>query len=221
LVALPARAPMPAEALARSAVHEAGHAVVALTHGKEIHYAEVCREVLTDSDVFNGGCVAINRPQSEIYLRTKSQVLMMVRHLLGGLAAEEVVFGDKGDGGWSDLKEATFWCARMWLSTGQQDQLTFLSETESDTVLSTLKSRPDVQKKVEALLQECMSEVKTIIEKRRDDVRKLANALIERGRLSGDEIAQLLKPKDRLRLLKSMQKPEELFEFPEAYYECA
>lgn len=221
LAALPARAPMPAEALARSAIHEAGHAVVALTHGKKIDYAEVCREVLSDSGEFNGGCVAIIRPQSEIYLRTKSQVLMMVRHLLGGLAAEEVVFGDKGDGGWSDLKEATFWCARMWLSTGQQDQLTFLAETEIDPVLATLKSRPDVQKKVESLLQECMSEVKTIIEKRRDNVRKLANALIERGRLTGDEITQLLKSKTRLRLLKSMQKPEELFEFPEAYYECA
>jgi len=221
MAALPARAQMPAEALARSAIHEAGHAVVALTHGKEIEYAEVCRAVLSDSGEFNGGCVAIIRPPSEIYLRTKSQVLTMIRHLLGGLAAEEIVFGDKGDGGWSDLKEATFWCARMWLSTGQQDQLTFLSETESDTVLSTLKSRPDVQKKVEALLQECMSEVKTIIEKRRDDVRKLANALIEKGRLSGDEINQLLKPKARLRLLKSMQKPEEFFDFPEAYYECA
>ncbi|MCX2696223.1 AAA family ATPase [Ochrobactrum chromiisoli] len=221
LAALPARTPMPAEALARSAVHEAGHAIIAIEYEKEIDYAEVCREVLTDSGEFNGGCVAIIRPPSEIYLRTKSQVLTMVRHLLGGLAAEEIVFGDKGDGGWSDLKEATFWCARMWLSTGQQDQLIFLAEAEVDPVLSTLKSRPDVQKKVESLLQECMSEVKTIIEKRRDNVRKLANTLIERGRLTGDEITQLLKSKTRLRLLKSMQKPEELFEFPEAYYECA
>ena len=221
LAALPARDPMPAEALARSAVHEAGHAVVALTHGKKIQYAEVCREVLTDSGEFNGGCVAISRPPSEIFLRTKSQILTMVRHLLGGLAAEEVVFEDKGDGGWADLKEATFWCARMWLSTGQQDQLIFLAETEVEPVLSTLRSRPDIQKKVEELLQECMSEVKTIIERRRDDVRKLANALIERGRLSGNEINQLLKPKVRLRLLKSMQKPEEEHYFPEAYYECA
>lgn len=223
LAALPARAPMPAEALARSAVHEAGHALVALEYNKEIHFAEVCREVLEDSDGFNGGCVAINRPASEIYLRTESQILRMIKHLLGGLAAEEIVFGDKADGGWSDLKEATFWCARMWLSTGQQDQLIFLAETEIDPVLATLKSRPDVQKKVEALLQECMFEVKSIIERRREDVRKLADALIQRGRLSGDEIAEVLasKPKPRLRLLKSMQKPEEFFEFEEAYYECA
>ncbi|MCH4539452.1 AAA family ATPase [Ochrobactrum sp. A-1] len=221
MAALPARAQMPAEALARSAVHEAGHAIIAIEYEKEIDYAEVCREVLSDSGEFNGGCVAIIRPPSEIYLRTKSQVLTMVRHLLGGLAAEEIVFGDKGDGGWSDLKEATFWCARMWLSTGQQDQLIFLAETEVEPVISALKARPDIQKKVETLLQECMSEVKTIIERRRDDVRKLANSLIEKGRLTGDEISQLLKPKVRLRLLKSMQKPEELFEFQEVYYECA
>lgn len=221
LAALPARSAMPAEALARSAVHEAGHALIATEFGKEIEYAEVCREVLSDSGEFNGGCVAIIRPPSEIYLRTKSHVLLMVKHLLGGLAAEEIVFGEKGDGGWSDLKEATFWCARMWLSTGQQDQLIFLAETEVEPVLSTLRSRPDIQKKVETLLQECMSEVKSIIEGRRDDVRKLAEALVERGRLSGDEINKLLAPKARLRLLKSMQKPDEDHHFPEAYYECA
>jgi hypothetical protein len=221
LAALPARSPMPAEALARSAVHEAGHALIAIEFGKEIEYAEVCREVLSDSGEFNGGCVAIIRPPSEIFLRTKSQVFLMVKHLLGGLAAEEIVFGERGDGGWFDLKEATFWCARMWLSTGQQDQLIFLAETEIEPVISALKSRPDIQIKVEALLQECMTEVKAIIEKRRDDVRKLAEALVERGRLTGNEINKLLAPKARLRLLKNMQKPEEFFEFAEAYYECA
>ena len=221
--ALPARVPMPASVLAMSAVHEAGHAVVALEIGKKVLEAQVTREVLADANAFDGGYVRIERSEGEIYLRSKEQVLSMIRHLLGGLAAEDVFFGQRNDGSSADLKEATWWAARMWLSTGQQDRLTYLSSTEPDPVLAVLKSRLDIQGEVEELLQRCMSEVKTLIERRRSDVQKLAEALVERGRLSGDEITELLasKPRPRLRLLKSMQQRDEDIYFGEAFYECA
>ncbi len=221
--ALPARAPMPAKVLAMSAIHEAGHAVVALQSGKKISYAEVTREVLVDSKSFDGGCVSVSRPDAEVYLRSRSQIVVMIHHLLGGLAAEDIFFGERNDGGESDLREATFWAARMWLSTGQQDILTSFVSSDIDPVLAALKTRPDIQKKVEELLQQCMSDVKAVIERRRADVRKLADALIERGRLSGNEINALLapKPRQRLRLLKSMQQRDDDHVFGEAYYACA
>lgn len=223
MAALPTRVPMPASVIAMSAVHEAGHAIIALEIGKKILEAKVTREVLADANAFDGGYVRIERPEGEIYLRSKEQMLSMIRHLLGGLAAEDVFFGQRNDGGSADLKEATWWAARMWLSTGQQDRLTYLSSTELDPVLATLKSRFDIQGKVEELLQQCMSEVKTLIERRRSDVQKLAEALVERGRLSGDEITELLipRPKRNFRLLKSMQPRNEEYEFVEAFYECA
>ena len=206
-----------------SAIHEAGHAVVALQSGKKISYAEVTREVLVDSKSFDGGCVSVSRPDAEVYLRSRSQIVVMIHHLLGGLAAEDIFFGERNDGGESDLREATFWAARMWLSTGQQDILTSFVSSDIDPVLAALKTRPDIQKKVEELLQQCMSDVKAVIERRRADVRKLADALIERGRLSGNEINALLapKPRQRLRLLKSMQQRDDDHVFGEAYYACA
>ena len=223
LAALPTREPMPAQVLAMSAVHEAGHGIIALEYGKTIKFAQVTRDILTDSNSFDGGCVSIVRSDAEIYLRSKNQIVLMIKHLLGGLAAEDIFFGERNDGGEADLKEATWWAARMWLSTGQQDRLTYLSSTEPDPVLAVLKSRLDIQGEVEELLQRCMSEVKTIIEQRRDDVRRLADALVERGRLSGDDITKLLipRPKRNFRLLKSMQQREEEYEFGEAFYECA
>ncbi len=222
MAALPTRVPMPASVIAMSAVHEAGHAIIALEIGKKILEAKVTREVLADANAFDGGYVRIERPEGEIYLRSKEQMLSMIRHLLGGLAAEDVFFGQRNDGGSADLKEATWWAARMWLSTGQQDRLTYLSSTELDPVLAALESRPDIQRRVEELLQQCMLEAKAIIEQRRDDVQKLVDALVERGRLSGGEITELLssKPKRSLRLLKSMQQRAEYFDLAEAFYEC-
>ncbi|WP_455296571.1 AAA family ATPase [Brucella pituitosa] len=205
--ALPARVPMPAKTLERSALHEAGHAIVALEIEKVVLEAKVTREFEADKDAFDGGSVSIARAPDEMYLRSKSSTIRLIQQLLGGLAAEDVFFGERADGGWGDLREATYWAARMELSTGQCGQLVFLAAVDSEAVLSSLKGRPDIQKRVEQTLQQCMSEARAIIEQRRSDVRMLADALIERGHLSGGEIDDLLalKPTQRIRLLESRQ----------------
>ncbi len=222
LAALPERASMPARALEMSAIHEAGHAIVAFEIGKTVLVTEVAREHEVEKSTFDGGFVRIARDPDDVFLRSKTSSLRMISQLLGGLAAEEIFFGERNDGGWMDLKEATFWAARMWLSTGQQDTLTFLTAPEVEPVLAALKARPDVQSKVEKLLQQCMAEAKRILERRRDDVLTLANALVEHGRLSGDEIKVLLAPKPfRLRLLKPRQYGNEDFDLGGPAYECA
>lgn len=220
--ALPARALMPAETVAKSAIHEAGHAIVALEIGKKVLEATVTREVLVDADSFDGGYVRIERPEDEIYLRSKGQVHSMIVQLLGGLAAEDVFLNERNDGGSDDLRQATFWVARMETSTGQADGLIYLASPDEDSVLAALKGRPDIQKKVEAILQTCMSEARAIIEQRRNDVRKLADALVERGRLSGNEIDELMahRSKQLLRLRKSKQRLDDDLYYGEAFYEC-
>lgn len=222
LAALPARKLMPAKALEMSAIHEAGHAIVALDQGKTVQFAQVTKEVLGEECSFDGGMVSIQRPESEIYLRSKSQLEIIVQHLMGGLAAEDIFLGERNDGGSDDLRQATFWAARIWLSTGQDDSLTFWAPPDMEPVLAALRIRPDVQQKVEKLLQQCMKEARLILERRRSDVRLLADALIERGRLSGDEIRELLAQKPtRLRLIKPRLHCNEDFDLGEPAYECA
>ncbi len=220
LAALPARVSMPAKTLEMSAIHEAGHAIVALENGKTVLFAQVTREIEADSDSFAGGCVSVLRSPDEIYMRSKSHTLQHIRHLLGGLAAEDVFYKERNDGGWSDLREATFLAARMEMSTGQSGQLAFLANSDMDAVLAALKNRLDIQKRVEETLQECMSEARAIVERRRDDLRKIADSLVERGRLAGNEIDELLtaNPK-RIRLLKRMQHDVD-YDFGDFFYAC-
>jgi cell division protease FtsH len=222
MAALPARKLMPAKALEMSAIHEAGHAIVALEQGKTVQFAQVTKEIVGEESSFDGGLVSIQRPESEVYLRSKSQLEIIIQHLMGGLAAEEIMLGERNDGGSDDLKQATFWAARMWLSTGQDNSLTFYASPDLEPVLAALRIRPDVQAKVEKLLQQCMKEARLILERRRDDVQKLADALVARGRLTGDEINVLLTPKPtRLRLIKSKQTCDEDVDLGRPAYECA
>ncbi|KAB2715341.1 AAA family ATPase [Brucella intermedia] len=204
LAALPARVPMPAKTLEMSAIHEAGHAIVAIEIGKKVLEAKVTREVLADANAFDGGYVRIERGEGEIYLRSKSQTRRMILQLLGGLAAEDIVFGERNDGGSSDLREATWWAARMEMSTGQSDRLIYLAAADMEPVLAILKGRLDIQQKVEETLQQCMSEARAIVARRRDDVRKIADALVEHGHLTRNEINELLPPNPKpIRLLCS------------------
>lgn len=219
--ALPKRSKMPAAALEMNAIHEAGHAVVALELGRTVLSAKVTLEVVEVADqLFEGGSVSVERGNDNKYSRSTTYSREMILQLLGGLAAEDELFGQRNDGGWADLKEATWWSARQWISTGQKDALTYLSDPDAKSVLQVLKLRSDVQKKVEEELQSCMKEVKLIIKRRHSDVRKIADALIERGEISGEDISNLLAPKPKIRLLSRMQeRPDDIYE--ESFYECA
>ncbi len=68
------------------------------------------------------------------------------------------------------IKEATFWAARMEISTGQSDCLLYQAAADMEPVLTTLKGGQDTQKAVEEKLQACMAEARALIARRRDDV---------------------------------------------------
>ncbi|MGU3401328.1 AAA family ATPase [Brucellaceae bacterium D45D] len=220
LNALPARMPMPANILAVLAIHEAGHAIVALENGSEIAEAVVAREFIRGSNEVCGGFVSVRESEAHC-LHSQAETYKAIRRALGGLAAEDVFLGERHDGGLDDIRQATYRAARMEMSTGQAAQLTFISNPDVDSILSALKPRLDIQKRVETVLQKCMSEAKNIIERRQDDVKKLADALIEHGRMTGAEITELLaKQPKRIRLLKHMkERSEEFDEYP--FYQYA
>jgi len=219
LNALPRRVAMSPQNLERAAIHEAGHAIVALELGKQVVRAEVRREVIEGVDSQFGGFVAVRVTESERHVMTSSQILDTVKQLLGGLAAEDIFFEERSDTGTYDLRVATHWLARMYLCTGQSGSLTYLSDP--DNALTALRLYPDIRKQVEESLQNSMREATVIIERRRSDVRRLADALQAHENLSGEQINGLLNLKRRgIRLLKSMHEREE-FENAGSRYEYA
>lgn len=212
VAALPELVAIAPETLRVIATHEAGHAVIFLENGLELHSARISKHAEASSNSFFGGVVSAVQKSDSLYLRSKTENLARVRQLLGGLAAEDLFFKQRSDGGTSDLKEATYLLARMELVTGQCDRLIYLADSDYESVFAMLKVRPDIQKSVEKTLQQCMSEAKEILERRRSDVQKIAAALLKNECLTGDEIDKLLTPaKPKLRLLSRMRESEDSY----------
>lgn len=219
VAALPELVAITPETLRVVATHEAGHAVVFLDNGLDLHSAWISTHTEANSNSFAGGAVSAVQKSDSLYLRSKTENLARVRQLLGGLAAEDLFFRQRSDGGTTDLKEATYILARMELVTGQCDRLIHLADSDYESVFAMLKVRPDIQKSVEQTLQQCMSEAKAIVERRREDVQKIAAVLLKNEFMTGDEIAALLTPaRPKLRLIAPTVSEDD--DLTEDFYEC-
>ncbi len=217
--ALPELVAISPETLRVIATHEAGHAVVFLDNGLSLHSARVSKHASASDSAFAGGMVSAIQKNDSVYLRSKTENLDRVRQLLGGLAAEDLFFKERSDGGASDLREATYLVARMEMVTGQCGRLLYLADGDYESVFAVLKARLDIQKSVEQTLQQCMSEARAIVERRREDIQKIAAALLKNEYLTGDQIAELLTPaKPKLRLIATTVSEDD--DLMEGFYEC-
>ncbi|MHC2364188.1 AAA family ATPase [Rhizobium leguminosarum] len=192
---LPRRMPISKEYQWAIAVHEAGHAIVGSILGSEpLSSLAIEDSISPDTDVqaLGGASFEIEPARRQ----TRSYYLGHIATLLGGIAAELVVFGDFADGAGSsihsDLQLATR-CATMvegplamgssWLSDG-------------DTSLRSLSEaryrNPLLEHRVEALLAQQMKVAVEALRQRENEVRALAAALMERKQLSGDEVRAMI-----------------------------
>ena len=204
---LPKPIVIPPEDMRRSAVHEAGHAIVGHALGMRLHEISISPVVYLNASaipVFKGGGCDLEKRKD--FTDTRDSYLSDVAVSLAGLAAEEVILGSRGDGGgWSekgDLFQATLICARMETTPGLGRTLAVLAPSSGrDDVMRVFRGHPVVQAAVEQTLREQFDRAKDIITRRKADVERLASVLLERHRILGDEAIAILDSQPRLELI--------------------
>lgn len=201
---LPALVPIPADTLWRVAVHEAGHAVVGLEAGRwRIVKAEVALAMADTVGQQRAGGVVWDEKSG--YLSSADDYRARIVRGMGGLAAEEVVFGNRTDGGGgiagSDLHSATLTAAAMEASMGLGSGLVYLSTVDPDELNRLLQFDHLTRSRVEKTISDCYAQAKRTASSRRADVERLAHMLRERGRLSGEEVMEILDQQPRLKLV--------------------
>ncbi len=167
------------------AYHEAGHAVV----GHVIAEADPVHKVSIISRGMMGG-FTMSLPEEDRTLISRNKMRADLAFLLGGRAAEELVFNDITSGASNDLERVTklarSMVTRMGMSEelgpmvyGQKEELIFLGReiSEQRDYSESVAERIDTE--VTVLISEAYDRAKEILTKYRIQLDNIANRLIE------------------------------------------
>src|SRR5438093_11982626 len=101
------------------AYHEAGHALMSHLMGEALVVQKVT--IVSRGEALG---YTFNLPAEERYLRTKEELIDMMKVFLAGRAAEQVVFGRVTNGAADDLEKATELARAMVFEYGMSDVVT-------------------------------------------------------------------------------------------------
>lgn len=166
--------------LLKTARHEAGHALVSFMSGNTPSYLTVVARG-------NHGGYMQYESEEDKAIYTKEEILDKVRTALAGRAAEIVYYGKKdgiSTGASGDLAFATKMAESMICSYGMDEGfgMAVMSDVKSDAV----------REKVNEILSEELKKAIEIIEDNKKYIDALCDQLLEKNRLSGDEIEKIL-----------------------------
>jgi ATP-dependent Zn protease len=172
------------------ATHEAGHATVAWLVGKSRKL-----EVLSIIKRKEALGLLAHSDREERFLNSQSELEARVEIALGGLAAEEVFFGEISSGPAGDLKTATYVAALMVGSLGMDGTL-FSYEAmhmpSSANIVAKVASSDEGKARIEERLSAARLRVRAMLTENRHVVEALRDALLERHELIGDEILEVI-----------------------------
>jgi len=169
-----------------TAYHEGGHALVALkTEGAlPVHKATV---------VPRGQALGmvLQVPDKEEISVTKKQLNARLAGLLGGRAAEEIIFGEEEitSGASSDFQQATKLAYSMISKWGMNDNIGTLYLDKENM---SEKQREMIDLEVQNLLKRQYDTAKKVLKENEKSLHSLANALLEHETLTGEEIKQII-----------------------------
>lgn len=180
------------------AYHEAGHALV-------MHHLPNCDPVHKISIIARGMALGYTMPlpEEDRYLQRKSKFLDELAGLLAGRAAEEIVFGDITTGAANDLEQATKLARAMVtrygmseklgpMTFGEKQELVFLGKEIGEQREYSEKVAQEIDEEVRRLVQQAYERAKEIIRTHRDKLDRLAQALMEKETLEGEELKAYL-----------------------------
>jgi len=172
------------------ATHEAGHATVAWLVGKSRKL-----EVLSIIKRKEALGLLAHSDREERFLNSQSELEARVEIALGGLAAEEVFFGEISSGPAGDLKTATYVTALMVGSLGMDGSLfsyEAMQMPSSANIVAKVASSDEGKARIEERLSAARLRVRDMLAENRHVVEALRDALLDRHELIGDEILDVI-----------------------------
>ncbi len=181
-----------------TAYHEMGHALVG-------HFTDQDAEVHKISIISRGQALGytISLPREDRYLTTRTALMDQLAAMLGGRAAEELVFNDVTTGAANDLEKVTHTAKQMIMRYGMSEKLgpRVLGRNQDMPFLGReMASEPDYS---EEIAREIDSEINRVIElahtralkvleEHLEELHRLSAILVERETIDKDQFIKLL-----------------------------
>ena len=174
------------------AYHEVGHALVAAL---EKHSQPVSKITIVPHTSGALG-YTMQMPEEEKYLQTAEELLTELRTLVGGRAAEQVVFGVKTTGASNDIQRATALARNMISLYGMSDALGLMAPAavsnqylDGQSYLDcSQETSAQIDREVQKLLDSCYDDAKRLLTENRALLDEIALYLLAKETITGDEL---------------------------------
>ena len=174
------------------AYHEVGHALVAAL---EKHSQPVSKITIVPHTSGALG-YTMQMPEEEKFLSTADELRTELRTLVGGRAAEQVVFGIQTTGASNDIQRATALARNMVTQYGMSDKLGLMSTAsvqnqylEGQAYMDCSQAMAhEVDMEVRALLDKTYAETKQILVDNRGLLDEISEYLLVKETITGDEL---------------------------------
>jgi cell division protease FtsH len=181
-----------------TAYHEAGHALAALMfpHALPVHKVTI---------IPRGQALGatMHLPDEDRYTQSKSEMIDMIRVLMGGRVAEELILDEITSGAANDIKQATQTARMMVCSFGMNEKLGSVQygqrsehiylgrDITKDEPYSEETAR-EIDLEIKKIVEGCKNDTYTLLTENRDKLEKLTKELLEKETLDVKEIRKLL-----------------------------
>jgi len=173
------------------AYHEVGHALVVAKTKNTTPVTKITIVPHTEGALG----YTMTTPEEEKYLSTKEELLNNLCFLLGGRAAEEIVFGTVTNGATNDIHRATGLARNMVALYGMSEELGLMAPATVTNQYLDGQSYLDcsqetsalVDKTVQKLLAKCYVQAKQVLSENRELLDEISQYLLTKETITGEE----------------------------------
>lgn len=180
------------------AYHEGGHAIVAavLPHADPIHKVTI---------VPRGQAMGVTQqlPERDRYIYRREYMLDRLAVMMGGRAAEHMVFGTATSGAENDLKQATQLARKMVLDWGMSERLghmayggrsdqVFLGQEIAQRREYSETTAREIDEEIKEILSQAYQRARDTLKEHREHLDKLVEALVAREEIVGEAVVALV-----------------------------
>ena len=194
--------------------HEVGHALVSALLKSGDPVSKITIVPHTDGALG----YTLYLPEEEKFLSTREELLARLRGVLGGRAAEEVVFGMVSTGAANDIQQATSLARNMVALYGMSDALGLMAPAVVHNQYldgsAQMDCSPETSAKIDAavmkILNGCYADAKRLLNENRQLLDEIAEYLLVKETITGEELMAFIKAdQDKAAEPETMEETEE------------